>query len=46
MGVWGWMLSDIAREVKVIINVIANQEPPRVLVTFALKSDISGSTIG
>ncbi len=46
MGVWGWMLSDIAREIKISINVIANQEPPRLLVTFALKSDINGSAIG
>jgi len=46
MGVWGWMLSAIAREVKLTINVIANQESPRVLVTFDHKSDISGSAIG
>jgi len=45
-GVWGWMLSDIARKDKAEINVLANQEPPRVLVTFDHKSDISGSAIG
>jgi len=39
------MLSDSIKITKRLIDAIAHQEPPRVLVTFAPKSDRSESAI-